>query len=212
MDITSLRQMAMKGILSKIQNGEFSSDVVITESMVCEALNISRTPAREALIELTASGVLKKIPRRGYTVTKFDKKTKLDSYEILAHLDALAAKLALPYMTEDDFKKMREHIELANVAIRFKNYPYYCEQQENFHSVYISKCDNKQLVSMLHNLKENLDRYTYFSDNEDELYYISEEMNKEHEEIVKLFEKGDKKELFDYLSDFHWSTRSIDLI
>ncbi|MGH0054039.1 MAG: GntR family transcriptional regulator [Sphaerochaetaceae bacterium] len=212
MDISSLRQLAMRGIVTRIQNGEFSQDSIISESLICETLNMSRTPVREALIELTASGVLQKVPRKGYTVTKFDKKTKIDSYDILSSLDALAAKLALPYMTEEDFMKMREHIELANVAIKFRNYPYYCEQQEKFHSVYIEKCDNIQLITLLKNIKENVDRYTYFSEDEDELFAISEAMNKEHEEIVRLFEEGDKDKLSKYLTDNHWSTRFVDLI
>ena len=212
MDINSLRHMAMESILSKIQKGEFAPDSIITETLVCESLNISRTPAREALIELVANGVLEKIPRKGYAITKFDQKTKLDSYEILGNLDGLAAKLALPYMTSQDFNKMREHIDLANVAIKYKNYPSYCEQQENFHNVYINKCNNKQLITLLRQIKDTLDRYTYYSSNESELFSICASMNREHEEIVRLFEKGDKTKLFEYLTDNHWSTKSMDLI
>lgn len=212
MDITSLRHMAMESILSKIHSGEFSQDKVITETMVCESLNISRTPAREALIELVANGVLERVPRKGYAITKFDQKTKLDAYEILGNLDALAAKLALPNMTDADLNKMREYIDLANVAIKYNNYPAYCEQQENFHNVYINKCDNKQLITLLKQIKANLDRYTYYSNDESELYAICASMNQEHTEIVALFEKGDKNALFEYLSDNHWSTKSMDLI
>ncbi|QOX63792.1 GntR family transcriptional regulator [Anoxybacterium hadale] len=212
MDITSLRHMAMDNILSKIHSGEFSQENIITETMICEALNISRTPAREALIELVANGVLERVPRKGYAITKFDHKTKLGAYEILANMDALAAKLALPNMTTADLDKMREHIDLANVAIKYKNYPAYCEQQENFHSVYINKCDNKQLMALLKQIKATLDRYTYYSKDETELFAICASMNKEHLEIVELFEKGDKKKLFEYLSDNHWSTKAPHLI
>ncbi len=212
MDITSLRHMAIESIMSKIHNGEFASDDIITETMVCESLNISRTPAREALIELVANGILQKVPRKGYSITKFDQKTKLDSYEILANLDALAARLALPYMTSVDFNKMREYVDLADVAIKYKNYPSYCDQQENFHSVYINKCNNIQLVTLLKQIKENLDRYTYYSKNEDELYDICSLMNKEHLRITELFEAGDPSKLFEFLADIHWSTRSTDLI
>jgi len=212
LDITSLRHMAMENILSKIHSGEFSQDKIITEAMVCESLNISRTPAREALIELVANGVLERVPRKGYSITKFDQKTKLDSYEILGILDGLAAKLALPNMTNTDLYKMREHIDLANVAIKYNNYPAYCEQQENFHSVYINKCDNVQLIALLSQIKATLDRYTYYSNDESELFSICASMNREHAEIVALFEKGDKDELFKYLTENHWSTKSLDLI
>ncbi len=212
MDITSLRHMAMESILSKIHSGEFSQDNIITETMVCELLNISRTPAREALIELVANGILEKVPRKGYAITKFDQKTKLDSYEILGNLDGLAAKLALPNITGADLNKMREHIDLANVAIKYNNYPAYCEQQEHFHNVYINKCDNKQLIALLKQIKANLDRYTYYSNDETELSSICASMNREHMEIVALFEKGDKSALFEYLTDNHWSTKALDLI
>lgn len=212
MDITSLRHMAMENILSKIHSGEFSQDNIITETMICESLNISRTPAREALIELVANGVLERIPRKGYAITKFDYKTKLDAYEILGNMDALAAKLALPNITGADLNKMREYIDLADVAIKYKNYPAYCEQQENFHSVYINKCDNIQLITLLKQIKATLDRYTYYSTDETELFAICASMNKEHLEIVALFEKGDRNALFEYLSDNHWSTKVPDLI
>lgn len=212
MDITSLRHMAIESILSKIHSGEFSQDKIITETTICEALNISRTPAREALIELVANGVLVKVPRKGYAVTKFDQKTKMDAYEILANMDALAAKLALPNMTAADLNKMREHIDFADVAIKYKNYAAYCDQQENFHSVYINKCNNKQLIALLKDIKATLDRYTYYSTDETELFAICSMMNKEHTEIVALFEKGEKNLLFEYLSDNHWSTKVPDLI
>lgn len=212
MDNTSLRHLAIESILSKIHSGEFSQDNIITETVVCESLNISRTPAREALIELVANGVLERVPRKGYAITKFDQKTKLDSYEILGNLDGLAAKLALPNITNADLNKMREHMDLANVAIKYHNYPAYCEQQENFHNVYINKCNNIQLITLLKQIKSTLDRYTYYSPDETELFSICAAMNKEHAEIIALFEKGDKNVLFEYLTDNHWSTKDLGLI
>lgn len=66
---SSLRKLATKMILEKIQHGDFSAGDVISESEICKILNISRTPAREALIELVANGVLEKVPRKGYQIT-----------------------------------------------------------------------------------------------------------------------------------------------
>jgi DNA-binding FadR family transcriptional regulator len=68
------------------------------------------------------------------------------------------------------------------------------------------------LIALLKQIKATLDRYTYYSTNEEELFNICNSMNKEHIEIVALFEKGDKNALFQYLSDNHWSTKAPDLI
>lgn len=212
MSTISLRNLATKDILEKIQHGEISSGEIITESTICDTLKISRTPAREALIELVANGVLKKIPRKGYQICDIDYKHKINIYVILGVLDALAAKLSLENITSQDIKKMNEIIDLIDIAIKYENYGSYCELQEKFHRVYIDKCDNPQLEKMLEELKSSVSRYTYFSDNSDKLFELCKAMNLEHRQIVNLFVQKDADGLEDFLINTHWITKHFDMI
>lgn len=212
MSNSSLRNLATKDILNRIQHGIISSDEIITESQVCSTLNISRTPAREALIELVANGVLEKVPRKGYRISNIDQKHKIDSYVILGVLDALAAKLAMENFTDQDIKKMNEFIDLIDIAIKYENYESYCEQQEKFHHVYIDKCDNIQLEKMLEEIKASVSRYTYFSENTEKLFDLCRAMNNEHRQIIELFKRKDSVALEAYLIDVHWITKHLDMI
>lgn len=212
MSNSSLRNLATKDILNRIQHGMISSDEIITESQVCQTLNISRTPAREALIELVANGVLEKVPRKGYRISNIDQKHKIDSYVILGVLDALAAKLALDNFNDQDIRKMNEFIDLIDIAIKYENYGSYCEMQEKFHCVYIDKCDNIQLQKMLEEIKASVSRYTYFSENTEKLFDMCRAMNDEHRQIVRIFEQKDAKALEDYLINVHWITKHLDMI
>jgi len=65
MSTEPLRKLAKKQILQKIQTSKIASGDIITETQLCNEMNISRTPIREALIELVANGILEKVPRKG---------------------------------------------------------------------------------------------------------------------------------------------------
>ncbi|MGL4485267.1 MAG: GntR family transcriptional regulator [Anaerovoracaceae bacterium] len=212
MSNSSLRAITKETLLQKIHNSEFGKDEIITESNICELMNISRTPAREALIQLTTSGVLQRVPRKGYKIVEFDEKRKLDLYEILASLDALAARLSLAHITKEDLVRMKEEIDLAFVSIKYSNYSAYCLHQDSFHNIYINKCDNEQLIFMLKETKSHLERYTYFSVNSKELFATCHRMNEEHSEIVSFFEKKDAASLYNFLLDKHWSIRYEDML
>lgn len=212
MSTESLGKIAMKNILNKIQTSEISPGEIVTESQLCESMNISRTPVREALIELVANGILEKVPRKGYKVSQMDSKYKIDTYVILGTLDALAARLAMENITEKDIKDMKEIIELIDVAVKYENYASYVDLQERFHNVYISKCDNVQLQKMLEDIKLTVSRYTYYSNDAYKLFEMCGNMNDEHREIVEFFQKKDVSGLENYLINTHWITKHIDMI
>ncbi|MBR0599143.1 GntR family transcriptional regulator [Sinanaerobacter chloroacetimidivorans] len=212
MSTISLRNMATKSILDRIQHGDISPDEIITESQICDTLNISRTPVREALIELVANGVLERIPRKGYRICDIDQKQKINAYVILGVLDALAAKLSINNITDQDIRRMNETIDLIDIAIKYENYSSYCELQEKFHRIYIDRCDNPQLEKMLEEIKASVSRYTYFSENSEKLFTLCRAMNEEHREIVKFFERRDASGLEDYLINTHWITKHFDAI
>lgn len=83
---------------SEIANGNIPDEVAINESMVSQLFNVSRTPARQALLTLAERGLITALPKRGF-VTGTDPvapKSRLtdhpDSIEILIGTMKSAAK------------------------------------------------------------------------------------------------------------------------
>ena len=110
-EMSSLRGLATRQIIREIQSGRFQPGTIVTEVQICEIVGLNRTPVREALIELVANGVIEKVPHKGYQVREFDEKSKIDVFEIIAVLDALAARLSIEKMTDEDFMRDLETIE-----------------------------------------------------------------------------------------------------
>ena len=208
----SLRNKVAEDILRKIRSGEISSDMIMTEASICASLALSRTPVREALIELTLNGVLEKITNKGYKIRELDYKSKSDISILLADLEALAAKLAINNLTEEDYAHMEELIDMIDVAIKHQNYVKYSELQEQFHNVYNQKCDNPMLIEYLYNIKIRIVRYIYYTDDTNKLFDICRNMNDEHREILKLFKEKKADELEDYLVNVHWFTKYSDAL
>ncbi len=212
MQNSSSRSKVIEEIVSKIHTNEYNKNTLISEAELCEKMGLSRTPVREALIELAASGLLIKVPQKGYKVREFDLKTKLDSYLVLAILDAAAAKLSVPHLTPEDFLKMNEFIDLIDIAIKYKNYETYNLYQEQFHQIYIDKCDNHPLQREIMNFKNNIPSYLYYSEDQDRLFELLLKVNEEHRHILTLLKEKRENEVADYLIRTHWQTNYKDML
>lgn len=69
----NLKKKVYDDVLQSIVRGEYSADDIISEGMLIEKYNVSKSPVREALVQLCSENVLKSIPRCGYMVVKLTK-------------------------------------------------------------------------------------------------------------------------------------------
>ena len=58
----------MKRILDEITEGKYQQNDIITERELIEKYGVSKSPVREALIELCKEDVLESRPRMGYQI------------------------------------------------------------------------------------------------------------------------------------------------
>ena len=211
MSNTNLKDKTIQSIMNKIHELEISKDAILTEADICKMFKISRTPAREALIELTANGILEKIPNKGYSIKELGEKAKLEVFDLIGCLDSMAAKLAIHALSKEDIERMREILDMIDVAIKYKNYKKYYDLQEEFHDVYIRKCDNEQVIKMLNRAKSSVSEYWHLDNKKEDAFLILAEVNKEHREMLRLIEAKDIGGLRTYIEDVHWATKEFNI-
>lgn len=208
----SAKNYVKNEIFKRIRNNVYNEDTIISESKLCEELNVSRTPVREALIHLSACHLLEKVPQKGYRVKEFDLKTKLDTYYVIAILDANAALLALDSLDENDYLSMNEYIDLMDIDIKYHKFDKYNEHQESFHHVYIDKCGNDALIKIIDQVKDSIPTYLYHSSEGERLFSVLKDLNDEHRQILELIKQKKSWELRNFLVKNHWNTAHMDLI
>jgi len=203
----SLKDHVYDYIAQKIQDGTLLPNQKINEAEICKRLDISRTPTREALFQLTSDNLLDYIPRRGFIVKPFDTKEKLNVSQIIGSLDALAATLAADRLTERDIADMEALCHKIDQDISQFDFSHYHKDQYDFHEIYIRKCDNPHLIELMGSLKNSFIRQSYLSSDHNKLALVLKQVNGEHFKIVEYFKAQDKGSL-EALLKYHW--RIID--
>lgn len=209
---SSTKEQIENELLRRIRYNLYDKDSIISEAKLCEELNVSRTPVREALIHLSATDLLEKVPQKGYKIREFDLKTKLDTYYVIAILDANAALLAIDLLNKDDYLTMSEYIDLMDIDIKYKKFDKYNHHQEAFHGVYVNKCGNDALIRILEQVKASIPTYLYHSSEADRLFPVLAKLNEEHREILNLIKEKKSMELRNFLINNHWQTAHMDMI
>lgn len=136
----TLKDMVYRQIIEMICSGQLQSDFIITEKQLTEHFGISKSPVREALIQLCHDHVLTSIPRCGYQVIKINAKDVHDlielrlmlelgnlsrltgqiSPELIQKLNALNHERELPMAQKDIWSSWNRniafHMELAKAS------------------------------------------------------------------------------------------------
>ena len=81
-------------LTDEIASGRLSAGTALDEQHLADRFGASRTPVREALRQLAASGLVDMRPRRGVLVTRITPERFLDMFETTAEVEAMCVRLA----------------------------------------------------------------------------------------------------------------------
>src|SRR2546423_2195485 len=79
-----LRASVYRRVVRLMTDGELEPGQTLTEAGLSKALGVSRTPVREALLQLEAEGVLESTPARGFTVRHLSSTEATELFPILS--------------------------------------------------------------------------------------------------------------------------------
>jgi DNA-binding GntR family transcriptional regulator len=93
---------------ARMVSGELVSGTRLRQEALAEEFGVSRTPIREALRKLQASGLVELQPNRGALVRGPSSREIRDAYEVRAELEGLAAELAAERMQQAQVDGLHE--------------------------------------------------------------------------------------------------------
>lgn len=103
--------MVIEAILSAIDRGEIGPGEAVDEQALIAKHGVSRTPVREALIRLEATGLVQRHARKGALLFKPTLEEFLGIIEVHARLEAQAAGLAARRLTPNLARELEEIVE-----------------------------------------------------------------------------------------------------
>ena len=204
----SLKDYVYNYISEKITEGSIVPNEKINEHLICEELEISRTPVREALIQLATEGYLDNIPRRGFRVRPIDETKAMELYMIIGNLESLACSLSMDLITIKEINDMKTLYDNMDKAITDSLYDVYFKLQSEFHDVFINICNSEELIRLLNQLKRSFMRQSYTNKETEIIREVFKKTNSEHKIIIELFEQKDKETLVNFIKDVHWNIKN----
>ncbi|MES2511261.1 MAG: GntR family transcriptional regulator [Pseudomonadota bacterium] len=122
-------------IETAIREGALLPGDPIDEAEITAQYKVSRTPIREALIQLQAQGMLTSLPRGGMVVAKMDLQQLLSLWELLAELEGVAVRLACQRMTADELKAIVDNHEQSRAVADADDFAGWQESNLRFHEL-----------------------------------------------------------------------------
>ena len=107
----------------------------VDEAKLAAAYAVSRTPVREALLQLQAQGLLTSLPRGGMVVAKMDVQELLSMWELLAELESLCARYACERMTTEERQTLKKLHEDTLKIVEVNNETGWQEANMAFHEM-----------------------------------------------------------------------------
>ena len=122
-------------IEQKIQEGSLLPGDPIDENRLMAEYGASRTPLREALLQLQAQGLLESLPRGGMVVAKMDVQQLLAMWELLAELESLCARYACERMSEEEKRLLAQLHHEARAIVDANDAEGWQQANLDFHEV-----------------------------------------------------------------------------
>jgi DNA-binding GntR family transcriptional regulator len=202
LNVKSLKEQIYEYLRDQMQKGEIRPGSIINMDETSKKLGISKTPLRDALLQLEMEGFVSVLPRRGVVVNLLTLQDIREYYEIIGSLESTALLCAFEKITKEDVHALQSLNDEMEEAIQQDNFNLYYKMNLIFHNAFLNMCGNSNLVKIVNNLKKRLydfPRQEGFVKNW-EIVSI-----REHKELVKLISKGKRKDAVSFMRDIHWS-------
>lgn len=186
-----LRDVVFQTLRQAIITGEIAPGERLMEIPLAKSLGVSRTPVREAIRMLELEGLVVMIPRRGAEVAKITEKDLKDALEVRCALEELAVQLACERITREGKEKLKAACISFREAISTKLVPAIVDGDIAFHDAIFEATQNQRLITMTHNLWEQVSRYRveYVKD-----FSYHDILVEEHDAITNAILLGDSEE------------------
>ena len=185
----AIRDKVYSALSDAIFQGKLKPEERLVESKLAKVMKVSRTPVREAIIELEQKGLVVPSPPKGVKVAPLPTMKDLSEfYDIRGVLRGLAARKAAKNITMKEIIRLEENIKKMETLLLGKSFRRIAKLNIEFHQI-IERCSkSKELILLLENLHKR--------SRENSAVIISrrerqKEAIKEHKAILEVLLKKD---------------------
>ncbi len=181
------RDYALRTLKANIISLELEPGSRISENELAASLGLSRTPVREALIELSKVNIVEIQPQKKSTVSLIDYDLVEESRFLRNAVEPEVVELVCEKASEDDILKLKENLKLQSFYLENFNAERLLALDNAFHETLFGIAGKQQIFSLIQNISIHFDRVRSLA-----LFSVSDlKIVEDHEKIVEAISKKD---------------------
>lgn len=186
LDRSLLRDDVYRRLRDAIVDGTFAPGEQLKDAELAEWLGVSRTPVREALLRLGASGLVVAVRGRSTTVSEIDPREVRNARDVIASMHELAVREAAGGLGDDDIARMRGANRRFAEAVEAGDAFAALSADEELHRIPVSAAGNRALETVLEQFEPLVRRAELVRFRGDGRGSVSR-----HDELIDLLAAGD---------------------
>lgn len=181
----------------QIVQGECEAGDLLTESQLAETAAASRTPAREAMLQLERWGLVRLLPKKGALVTQVSPAERRDLLDVRGTWEIRAVQLLAARAVDPDdptglgplIADLRASVEAQQRAVDAQDLLAFAGHDVGFHFRIIAAAGNRVVDELLTGLGPRLARMTWLAVSDG--LTAANTFRAEHEALIDLIAAGD---------------------
>lgn len=177
----ALHEQAAHRLRQMLVEGRVAPGAKLNERELADLLKVSRTPLREAIKMLAAEGLVELLPNRGAIAVQLTEADVLNTFEVMAGLEAQSGELAAQRITDAELAEIRAmHYEMLAAYTRGDLSTYY-RINARIHTAINAAAKNPVLTSTYRQVNARLQALRFRSNQDGEKWANAV---KEHEKMI----------------------------
>ena len=184
----SLKKQTYKAIRNAILQRELERDMIYSEKWFADRFQISRTPVREALLQLRDEGFVEVLPNRGVMIKPLTLEDAINIFQMRAAIEGYCSAYLADHANEESGIETLKRVEVLLEKCR-KNFNY--EDEMQFHLEIIQYTKNVEFIKQYSRMRTKIDVFWNEVSNKAER---PDEIYAEHRAILNAMKAGDAVE------------------
>jgi DNA-binding GntR family transcriptional regulator len=187
-----LHEQVAAQLRASLIEGRIAPGAKLNERELCSALNVSRTPLREAMKLLAAEGLVDLLPNRGAAAVRLSQADVHHAFELLAELEGLSGELAAVRISDAARAEIRAlHFEMLACHAR-QDLPAYYQRNARIHAAINQAAGNPLLTRTYGAINARVQSLRFRTNLDAQKWQLAVE---EHQRMVETLERRDGAQL-----------------
>lgn len=151
----TLKDRAYLEIKKQLLSGGFRKEDVCSANQFAELLGISRTPAREALLQLAAEGHLVAVENRGFRIKDYSDKEIRDFFEARRLVETYVVERVAGTLAAGQLLELDENLQRMKALAKGGDLDAFLETDKEFHTSLVHRHNNLLLESVMDRIRSH---------------------------------------------------------